>query len=113
MVPDDAPADERLHEPIRPVPGSFDVRAMARGEPGLPRRFVWRGEEIRVERIERRGKETEGDRGDVYVRRHVWVVRTEDGRRMELYADRDGRRGRPRWWIRRVLREPSDQVENP
>lgn len=87
-------------EPIEPVPGSFDLRAMARGEPGVPRRFRWRDEEVRVAEVLGTTREAEPYEG--YVRRHVVHVRTEDGREMRLVGERGTRKGAPRWWIRTV-----------
>ena len=39
---------EFISEAVRPVGGTFDAAGMARGEPGLPQRFVWRGREYAV-----------------------------------------------------------------
>ena len=36
--------EEFVSEAIQPVVGTTDTAGMARGGPGLPRRFVWRGE---------------------------------------------------------------------
>ena len=94
-------------EPIEPVPGSFDVRAMARGEPGVPQRFRWRGVDYRVVRILPGWKEMSAPEGtpvDRYVRRHAFLVRTTDGRRMRLVADRSGRRT-ARWILHSVSEE--------
>ncbi|MEZ6192163.1 MAG: DUF6504 family protein [Phycisphaerales bacterium] len=49
MNPD--PPEQFISEPITPVPGTFDPQAIAMGEPGLPARFVWRGEEYRVDEV--------------------------------------------------------------
>jgi len=43
--------EEFVSEAIRPVVGSSDVQGMARGEPGLPRRFVWRDKEYAVDEL--------------------------------------------------------------
>ncbi len=92
-------------EPIEPVPGSFDIRAMARGEPGVPRRFRWRERDYRVVRILPGWKEMsapEGVPGDRYVRRHGTVVETQDGSRLRLVAERGAGRKGLRWWVRRI-----------
>ena len=34
-----------VSEPVTPVPGSIELDGMARGLPGLPKRFLWRGRE--------------------------------------------------------------------
>ena len=105
-------------EPIEPVPGSFDVRAMARGEPGVPRLFRWRGVDYRVVRILPGWKEMsapEGTPGDRYVRRHGTLVETEDGSRLSLVAERGRGRAGTRWWVRRVdaCEGPPSDVPSP
>ena len=85
-------------EPIEAIPGTFDVRAMARGEPGVPRRFRWRDREYVVTEVVATARETEPYEG--YVRRHVTHVRTEGGNEFRIVGDRGGRRGAPRWWVR-------------
>ena len=97
--------EEFVGEPVRPVPGTMDVPAMARGEPGLPRRFTWRGETHEAVAVIARWKTTGPCRsgsGERYVRRHWFRVRTAEGRVMTLYFDRQPRRGgeaRRRWWL--------------
>ena len=105
-----SPSEHRLHESVDPLPGSFDARSMARGEPGLPGAFTWRGRTYEVADVERSWKETGVDRGDRYVRRHVFRIRTTDGTSMELYADRQARRGAARWWLRRVVTPRSGET---
>ena len=91
-------------EPIEPEPGSFDARRMARGEPGLPLRFTWRGRRYEVAEVERAWRELSAapsPGADRYVRRHGYDVVTTDGTRMRLVGER-GRGSRAgRWWIRR------------
>lgn len=76
---------------------------MARGEPGVPRRFTWRGRRYEVAEVERRWKELNpapAAAGDRYVRRHGYAILTIGGERLRLIAERRGRRGQPRWWLR-------------
>ena len=97
-------ADRRIAEEIVPEPGSFDARSMARGVPGVPRRFRWRGDEYEVAEVVRSGKELSdapAGGGDRYVRRHAYQVRTTDGQEMRLVADRSGRRT-ARWILHSV-----------
>jgi phosphoribosylglycinamide formyltransferase-1 len=98
-------AEQFIGEPITPVPETADARTMARGGPGLPRRFVWRGREVAVEAVleTRRslGPCTSGS-GERYVRKHWFTVRTTSGETMTLYFDRQPRRGKSpkaRWWL--------------
>jgi hypothetical protein len=75
---------------------------MSRGEPGVPRGFVWRGRRYEIAAVESSWKGHGKDRGDTYVRRHWYDVATVCGRRMRIYFDRNpGRSGskRSRWWV--------------
>jgi phosphoribosylglycinamide formyltransferase-1 len=99
------PAEDFIGEPITPVPGTGDARAMARGGPGLPRRFRWRGEEYEVAEVlethRTLGPCTHGS-GEQYVRKHWFTFRTSGGEVMTVYCDRRPRRGaspKARWWL--------------
>ena len=98
-------ADEQfISEAIEPEAGSFEAGAMARGEPGLPRRFVWRGEGYAVGDVLEQWVTSVPERGggEVYLRRHWWRVRTECGRVMKLYCERQpkpGKTARRRWYL--------------
>jgi len=101
-------------EPIVPVPGTADTRTMARGGPGLPRRFLWRGRPYEVEAVLERhrtlGPCTSGS-GEMYVRKHWFTLRTTGGEIMSIYFDRQPRRGRSakaRWWLFSI--EPAGNV---
>jgi hypothetical protein len=97
--------EQFVGERVEPVAGTMDTRAMARGEPGLPGKFVWRGEECAVAEVMGRWKETSGCRSgsdERYVRKHWYHVRTADGREMKLYFERQARSGsrkKARWWL--------------
>jgi hypothetical protein len=94
-----------IGDPIRPVPGTGDAAMMARGLPGLPRKFTWRGQGVEVAEVigTRRtlGSCRHGS-GEKYVRRHWFMIRTTNGATMTLYCDRQARRGqsaKARWWL--------------
>ncbi len=97
---------EFISEPITPLKGAFDTQAMARGEPGLPRGFVWHGErhEI-VERLEQwKQSAPEGGRpgNEVYLRRHCYRLRMASGQVWTVYFTRQparGSRSRQRWFV--------------
>jgi len=98
--------DERfVGEAIRPVAGSIDSRGMAEGGPGLPRRFVWRGEEYFVDEVLGQWKQTAGcthGSDERYVRKHWFHIRTSTGEEMKIYCDRQARSKRERkarWWL--------------
>ena len=97
-----APGD-LVVEAIAPDPSSFDTAGPARGEPGLPHRFRWRGRDWTIVSVERRWKTTGRDHGgsrERYVRRHWAVVETSEGTRLRLYGERGGLRNR--WWLHSV-----------
>ena len=94
-----------ISEPIQPVPGTGDARAMARGEPGLPARFIWRDRTYTVTEVMEAWKSSGPERGgggEIYLRRHWHKVRVDTGETMTLYCERQARnRRRPqaRWFL--------------
>jgi hypothetical protein len=94
-----------VSEPMTPVAGTSDPAAMARGEPGLPQRFSWRGREYRVVEVVRTWKTTGpcvSGADEQYVRRHWYAIRTEPPMTMTVYCDRqpkDRKRPKARWWV--------------
>ncbi len=90
---------EKMPEPfigdaIKPVEGTMDTRGMTRGEPGLPQRFIWRGEEFVVDAVLERWKETSSCRSgspERYVRKHWFRIRTTGGQEMKIYFERQAR----------------------
>jgi [ribosomal protein S5]-alanine N-acetyltransferase len=100
-----------VSEKLRPVPGSGDLAAMARGEPGVPSAFLWRDQRFEVARIVTTRKLMGEDRGDVYTRRHYYEIETGDALRMTIYFDRNptDRRDRKQWWLY-TLSFPDPQV---
>jgi phosphoribosylglycinamide formyltransferase-1 len=99
--------EEFVSEPLVPAEGSGDASAMARGEPGMPRRFAWRGAEHAVTQVLRSWKSSTPERGEMYLRRHWFEILTDTGQRMTIYCERQARnRRRPqsRWWVYAVSR---------
>lgn len=95
-----------ISEQIKPEAGTFDSAAMARGEPGLPAAFVWRGETYRVAGVLEFWKSTGPDSWggtERYVRKHWYRIRTTTGETMTLYFDRQppggGSKSRQRWTL--------------
>lgn len=93
-----------IGESITPAVGTFDPAGMARGEPGLPRAFAWRGRDYQVAAVLDTWRSTSGCRSgsdEQYVRKHWYRIRTCGGETMTLYFDRQPRRGarrsRARW----------------
>ena len=102
-------ASERfISEPLEPIGAAFDADAMARGEPGLPRRLRWRGEEIEILEVLRSWRDTGPCRhgsGERYLRKHWYEVRTASGAALRIYFERQPRGGRKaaRWWLYSML----------
>ncbi len=107
------PEEELISETITAVPGTFDPAGMARGEPGLPRRFTWRGQEYAVARVietwRSYGDDIGRSGGERYVRKHWFRIETTEGRVMTLYFHRQPVRGKGagkgRWVVFSVARE--------
>jgi SAM-dependent methyltransferase len=100
-----AMTDQFISEAITPDAGSFGLPAVA-GEPALPRRFAWRQRTYEVREVVRAWKEHEPDRthgsGELYLRKHWFEVRVDDGSVMKLYFQRQpasGRAAKVRWWL--------------
>lgn len=97
--------EEFVGDQIKPVPGAMRTLGMTRREPGLPRRFTWRGEQIEVAEVLDRWKQTgpcTSGSGEQYVRKHWYRLRMTNGLEMKLYFERQARRGRQqksRWWL--------------
>lgn len=92
-------------EPIVPEPGTFATPSMARGQPGVPARFAWRGTTyVVVEVLDSRRElgRCYAGANETYARRHVSRVRVESGEVMTLSAARGGARGSDRWILRSV-----------
>lgn len=103
--------EQLISEPIRPEAESFDTAAMARGEPGVPRRFRWREADYEVAEVLERTKDTRPcthGSGERYVGRHWFRVRTTTGEEMRLYFERNprpDRRGAQRWFLHTMSSE--------
>jgi hypothetical protein len=106
-------AEEFVSEAIKPVSGTFDPGGMARGEPGLPQRFVWRDKEYAVAAVLQVWKEDGSchhGSGEMYLRKHWYKIATGQGPQMTLYFERQARSKREnkaRWWLYTIDREPT------
>jgi hypothetical protein len=104
---DPGPSEEFVGEALTPTPGTFDASAMARGEAGVPREFTWRGQTHVVAALMSSWKGTGQDRGETYLRRHWFRVRTTTGTVMTIYCERQARsakKPKARWWVYTVAR---------
>lgn len=109
--PDPEAHKEFIGEIITPMEGSFFAAAMAAGEPGLPRRFRWRGADYQVARVLETWKTTGPCRhgsGERYVRKHWFRIVTSEGAEIEIYFDRQARSPQKshRWWLATIVRPP-------
>lgn len=96
---------EFVCEEMQPEAGTADTSMMARGEPGLPQRFTWRGQQWEVVGVIETWK-TQGPcrhgSGDMYLRRHWYKIQVRPHRVMTVYCDRqakDRRKPKSRWWV--------------
>lgn len=104
-------AAQLIGEPIVPNVATCDAARMALGEPGLPREFLWRGRTIEVTAVLRSWRETgrcSHGSPERYVRRHWFEVATRSDGTMQIYFERQPRRGSrgPRWWLYTVAPPP-------
>jgi len=96
---------EFVSERITPIAGGFDTRSMARGEPGLPRGFRWRGDDYPVlellETWKQSSREGAHAQGELYLRRHYFRVRVSDAEWIVYFTRQPSRSGSPksRWFL--------------
>lgn len=101
-----------VSEPILPDPQSFDPVRMARGEPGLPKKFFWRDKEFSIIEALEQWKEY-GDckhgSGEQYLRKHRFRLRTTEGLLIHIYFQRSFGRAKKatgsktsRWWLHSI-----------
>lgn len=97
-----------VSEALQPIGDSFDTAAMARGEPGLPRKFRWRNRELAVAEVlgtwRDYGDCTHGS-GERYLRKHGYRIRTTDGLVLKISFQRSFGRSKTRtarWWLQSV-----------
>ncbi len=113
------PAQQFVSEPLSPAPGSSDPRAMARGEPGLPRRFTWRDDEYQVIEVVKQWKSSGPCRSgadEMYLRRHWYRIITEPHQVMTVYCERQRRPGgspKSRWFVYTVEAASTSRANNP
>ena len=104
---------ERLiSEPLQPLFSAAEGRSrsaenefQAVGEPMLPQRFAWRGEELAIAEVTERWKEYSRPGAAMqerYLRKHWYRIRTAEGQEMKIYFERQARSksaAKQRWWL--------------
>ncbi len=84
--------------PLLPGGEGFIREAIGK-EPPVPRAFLWGERTLRVAAVTRSWRSTKTDRGDAYLKRHWFELKTDEGATIEVYYDREARRGVPQWWL--------------
>jgi hypothetical protein len=92
-------------QPIAPAGDGFITPASG-SEPPVPRTFRWNDRTFDVSAVLRSWRSTKTDRGDAYLKRHWFELETTSGERLEVYFDRESRRGAPRWWLYSLTMAP-------
>jgi Family of unknown function (DUF6504) len=87
-----------VSRPIKPY-GSELLAAPSGSEPPVPCAFLWDDRALRITAVLRAWRSTKSDRGDAYLKRHWFELETDGGATIEVYYDREARRGAPRWWL--------------
>ena len=87
-----------VSRPLEPAGEGF-VTAATGNAPPVPRAFRWDGRTLTIVSVVRSWRSTKNDRGDTYLKRHWFELRTENGALIEVYYDREARRGAAQWWL--------------
>ncbi len=88
--------DSFIGEAIRPVAGSYDTAGMSRGEPGVPKEFIWRRHRFHIKKVLNQWRETgpcTHGSAERYVRQHWYEVITDSAEQMKIYFERQSRLG--------------------
>ncbi len=93
-----------VSEPISPIAGTFGTAGMANGAPGIPEGFVRNGKTSRMTEVLGAWKlaRPEPGSGEMYVRRHYYRLRMDDGETWVVYCLRGSTRSgaaRQRWFL--------------
>jgi Domain of unknown function (DUF6504) len=87
-----------VSRPIEPTGDGF-ITPAAGNEPPVPRAFLWGDRTLVITAVLRTWRSTKSDRGDAYLKRHWFELQTAAGQRIEVYYDRESRRGASPWWL--------------
>jgi hypothetical protein len=87
-----------VSRPLVPTGEGFVTPATG-SEPPVPRAFLWESRTLAIAEVLRSWRTTQGDRGDNYLKRHWFELQTADGAKIEVYYDRESRRGASPWWL--------------
>jgi hypothetical protein len=87
-----------VSRPLLPAGDEFLTPATG-SEPPVPRAFRWGERMLVISEVVRTWRTTKKDRGDNYLKRHWFELKTADGNTIEVYFDRETRRGSSPWWL--------------
>lgn len=86
-----------VSRPLAPQPGWLTEASGS--EPPVPAAFRFEERSFEIGSVVRSWRSSKTDRGDTYLKRHWFELRTACGCTLEVYYDREVRRGRPQWWL--------------
>lgn len=81
------------------VAGTGFLTPTGGSEPPVPCAFLWDGRTLQITEVLRTWRSTKTDRGDVYLKRHWYELRTDTGAKLEVYYDRESPVGASAWWL--------------
>ena len=84
------------------VPGEGWLTPANGREPPVPLRFRFGDREYCIASVVRAWRSAKNDRGDIYLKRHWFALQTACGCTLEVYYDREARRGAPHWWLHAI-----------
>ena len=87
-----------VSRPLKPSGEGFLSEATG-SEPPVPRAFLWDDRVLEIVEVLRSWRTTKDDRGDTYLKRHWFELRTKEDAHIEVYYDREARRGTSQWWL--------------
>jgi hypothetical protein len=87
-----------VSRPIVPAGAGFVTPADG-SRPPVPKAFLWDDRTLVVAAVLRAWRSTKADRGDTYIKRYRFELETACGLKVEVYYDRETRRGASPWWL--------------
>jgi hypothetical protein len=87
-----------VSRPIVPAGDGFITDARG-SEPPVPRGFIWDDRTLAITAVVRSWRSSKMDRGDNYLKRHWFELETSEGATIEVYYERETRRGASPWYL--------------
>ena len=87
-----------VSRPLAPASEGF-ITPATESEPPVPAAFLWNDRTLAITAVVRAWRSSKTDRGDAYLKRHWFELRTACGCTIEVYYDREARHGAPKWWL--------------